>query len=728
VSEPPRHLHAVNSATGRLDCSAVLTAGLPAAFAGTAFDPADPALAGVCTTGRTLVLRTGGLPVPMQREISWWVATCHADGERVINTCDWNRWVATAAEVTGERPRVCSFADLTLAEWTTAWARKFHADNGRLASASTRYRAECAIRGLLRRLAIQYSDAPWWTHDVWCLRFDPRIPRREHEPRGESMVCWDDIHPRWLREGYTFYLYLQLESGQLTWSSVAARHVFASRFSEFAASRGIDHPALTADPSQLRPLVLDFRAFLRQWRRETTGPRERGGPLDDRSVATTQRAIGNFYQMMHDYRADVATATGDDRWLQLTDSHARLYRVEECRTGRVIRQADERNYISDADLSRMLSHIELLGLPRDQSMTIARDGHDIQAAGLGQPAMMRAWLIQALTGRRASEVLLMDFEPLTAIPGVDPAAVAEGGMVARLRYQQTKVDGAPLTILTGADVVQIVREQQDYVRQRWQLGPAGTARYLFPRLTGNRNATRAWETNHYDLVLRQLSDAIGLRDSAGQPLSYSHSHRLRHTKATTLLNAGAPIHVVQRYLGHRSPEMTMRYAATLASTAEREFLAMVKIGRDGRAADMDRRDMLDLLQLDRRTDRVLPNGYCLLPPARSCDKGNACHGCDHFATDRTYLPEIRRQLTETEQLIEHRKAQHLTRYGEPVSDSNIWLEQRIAEVRSMRLEITALEALADDTAVVRGPGVCGRPGYQDSQPVPVTITIKPEPS
>ena len=52
----------------------------------------------------------------------------------------------------------------------------------------------------------------------------------------------------------------------------------------------------------------------------------------------------------------------------------------------------------------------------------------------------------------------------------------------------------------------------------------------------------------------------------------------------------------------------MRYAATLASTAEREFLAMVKIGRDGRQVGMDRRDMLDILQLDRRTDRILPNG------------------------------------------------------------------------------------------------------------------------
>ena len=127
---------------------------------------------------------------------------------------------------------------------------------------------------------------------------------------------------------------------------------------------------------------------------------------------------------------------------------------------RAIRQADERNYISDTDLTRMLQYVELLGLPRDQSMTITRDGRDAEAAGLGQPAMMRAWLIQALTGRRAAEVLLMDFDPLTAIPGVDPAAVPDGGMAARLRYQQTKIDGAPATILVGADVVQIVREQQ----------------------------------------------------------------------------------------------------------------------------------------------------------------------------------------------------------------------------------------------------------------------------
>jgi integrase len=463
--------------------------------------------------------------------------------------------------------------------------------------------------------------------------------------------------------------------------------------------------------------VLDFRAFLGEWCPQTAGRgADRRASLNARSIARTQRAIGNFYVALHDYRVEAAAATGDDRWLALTDSHARLYRPAELSADRAIRQADERNYISDADLTRMMQVVELLGLPRDQSMTLSRGGEQIQARGFGAPAMMRAWLIQALTGRRASEVLLMDFDPLVEIPGLDPATVPEGGMVARLRYQQTKIDGAPLTILVGADVVQIVREQQDWVRERWNLGPTGQVRYLFPRLAGNRRGTRPWETSHYDQVLRNLSRVAGLRDAAGQLILYSHSHRLRHTKATTLLNLGAPIHVVQRYLGHRSPEMTMRYAATLASTAEREFLALAKIGRDGREHTMDRQDMLDLLQLDRRTDRVLPNGYCLLPPVRSCDKGNACHGCDHFATDRTHLPEIRRQLTATEKLVDARQAQHTARYGEPMSQTNIWLEQRITELRSMRLEIAALEAQADDITVVRGAGVLGRTGYQPAQP------------
>ena len=95
---------------------------------------------------------------------------------------------------------------------------------------------------MLPRLAVHYSDAPWWKHDLWCLRFDPRIPHRDHEPHGDASVRWDTIAPPWLREGVKFYTHLQMEAGQLTWSTVLQVHVFAARFGEFAL------PAVSAIP------------------------------------------------------------------------------------------------------------------------------------------------------------------------------------------------------------------------------------------------------------------------------------------------------------------------------------------------------------------------------------------------------------------------------------------------------------------------------------------------
>ena len=63
-----------------------------------------------------------------------------------------------------------------------------------------------------------------------------------------------------------------------------------------------------------------------------------------------------------------------------------------------------------------------------------------------------------------------------------------------------------------------------------------------------------------------------------------------------------------------------------------------------------------------------------------------------------------------------------------MSETNIWLEQRRTEVRSMGLQIAALEAQPDRTSgAVRGAGVCGRPGYQHG-PVSVPLTIKRESS
>jgi len=245
VSNPPGRLRPALGTAGRQDRSSALAAGIPAVFTGTVFDPADERMAGAFSARSESVLRTGSLPVPMQREISWWLATCQDNGERVVNANDWRRWTATAAEVATSSPEVRSFADLSLAGWMAEWSRKFHADHGRLPAPGTRAKAETALRGLLPRLAIHYSGAPWWKHDLWCLRFDPRIPRRAHEPHGDAMIRWDDIEPAWLREGAKFYTGLQVESGQITWSTVFQTHVFAARLAGFALARGLSRPALS---------------------------------------------------------------------------------------------------------------------------------------------------------------------------------------------------------------------------------------------------------------------------------------------------------------------------------------------------------------------------------------------------------------------------------------------------------------------------------------------------
>jgi hypothetical protein len=86
-------------------------------------------------------------------------------------------------------------------------------------------------------------------------------------------VRWDSLNPDWLREGFKFYLRLQLESGQLTWSSVMPQHGFVFRFAAFLAARGIGHPALAGDPGGLRAIALDFRTFLHSWTRTRPGRR-----------------------------------------------------------------------------------------------------------------------------------------------------------------------------------------------------------------------------------------------------------------------------------------------------------------------------------------------------------------------------------------------------------------------------------------------------------------------
>jgi integrase len=646
-----------------------------------------------------------GLPEPMRHELLWWLGSLHASGERV-NSWSLLGWVRVAATLAADPVGgVCSFAGLAVDEWIVAGRRAFYDRHGRLPGAWFEHNHRAAIARLCAALERAYGAGEWWRPDVWEPRHDPRIPVREHEALGNYRLRFAEIAQPWLRDAIKWFFACSLEQGMLAWTSLPGyRTYLGSYFSQFLLEVGIDHPCLVENEAELRGVALSLLSHLRG-RRSRRG----GGPLSAVSVGLAQTAVQGFYLFMADHRHEAAKALAEPRWADLSDAHARLWRAGEfVRRDRGTGPAD---YIDPEALARIVSHLDILALARDQTKTVVVDGERREVSGRGDPQAMRAFLLEVLTGRRINEILLIDPEPLIALPGIDAQDDSDpDALVARLRYRQTKISGAPDTILVEREVVNIVCEQQQWLTAHLAaINPASppAPRYLFVAWQSNRRGTQPYSAHTLRDRLHGLASELQIRDQHGRLVDFQRTHRMRHTRATELLNGGAPIHVVQRYLGHLSPEMTMRYAATLPKTHEREFLRFKKLGRDGRELGLDPADVYEMVQLSRHTDRILPNGVCLLPPVKRCERGNACLTCDHFATDARHLPELETQLAETEALIDRRRAQHLARTGREMTDDNVWLEQRLAEGRSLQSIVAALQA-AEDGQAVRGAGVAGR--------------------
>ena len=372
------------------------------------------------------------------------------------------------------------------------------------------------------------------------------------------------------------------------------------------------------------------------------------------------------------------------------------------------RAPDEDVYFDDHTMAQVMRHAGLLGAPPEEG-------------GIGDEQAMRILMLLARTGRRAGELLLLDFDCLLPIAGI-PAHehdASPDAVVAKLRFQQTKIEGAPNTIFVDSEVVAIIRAQQqwvhDHVRTLLRDPAAPPPRYLFLAVTRNHHGRHSYPKTTLTRRLKQLGELADIRDSQGRRPPLSHVHRFRHTRATSLINAGVPVHVVQRYLGHLSAEMTMRYAHTLRETHEREFLRYKKITADGADLDLDPRDLFALIELGKRTDRVLPNGLCMLPPRQTCNRGNACLTCDKFTTDASYLPEHEQQLEKLSELIAQRQAAFRARTGEEMTSSNVWLEQRLTEQRALEKIITVLkqpELAEHPDQAVRGPGTTARAANQ----------------
>ncbi|OBC08067.1 transposase [Mycobacterium sp. 852013-50091_SCH5140682] len=645
------------------------------------------------------------------REMAWWVWLCGHENSRRIEPA-LLKWTGRAITSAAAEHRLhhghwlTSIAELTAETILRHAVIEFERRNHRLPSAGARRNVSSFIEHLHLHVSVRCTTAPWWAHDIWDLHADPRIPQREHEPCHDQVVRLGGIEPGWLREGVRFWLRTALTADLLRWSSVMQRaRDMARHLGPFLAARQVTDPVIASDRAQLRLLFTDFADYLKS----PAAQSKPDHPLTPGTIAGTQSRTQAFYTFMVDHAEEAAAATGNLRWLDLTDTHTRLwgaaFRSRRAAGGR------ELTWFSTGELQQMLCYLDVLAADVGAPVVITHPDTTISVvAGLGDPQAARIWLLQALTGRRASEILMLDFDPLGPIPGQErPSEAADDpdGFVAKLRYQQTKVDGVIPTILVEQAVVNVIAEQQTWIRRRH---PDLTPKYLFLGVRFQHQGQRPRTYDSYSMALGKLDKIHGLTDTAGKPMRFSQTHRLRHTRATELLNDGVPIHVVQRYLGHASPEMTLRYAATLAATAEAEFLRHKKIGAHGSDIAISPSDIYDMTQLAARTDRVLPNGVCLLPPVASCDKGNACLSCGHFATDATHLDELLDQRTQTLALIDVRRDQYRARTGRELTDDNVWIHERRREIASLDAIITRLrtDTTARSRTSIGGAGTAHR--------------------
>lgn len=641
-------------------------------------------------------------PERFAQETAWWVHTCWSEGLRKIEPSMLRWWQNAVSSIALRHQNlgrnIESLTDIEPAHVVRTAMVLFNRRNGRFPSKGNTRNLTSIAEHIHLYLASRTTDAPWWEADVWSLKADPRIPRREHEPSADKPAKFTDASPLWFRDGLRYYLSRTLIYQHFAWTTLLTRaRSLQNYFGRFLQFRAINTPVLAEDPEQLRSLCDDLISWLRSPEASSSDK-----PLSNNTVAAIQSAVQGFYDYLYDTSNSAASFTGDERWSRLGPQHTRLWAPTQLVKTRSRLEAATPRYLAAEDLTAMAACIPILQTPTDRTITVEPVGREkITVRGLGDPQAARAWLLQAATGRRASEVLMLDFNCLTPIPGL-PATTEPGSFIARLRYQQTKVAGIDPVILVEDYVVQLIRAQQAWVRQHLDLHEHDTdPGHLFINPRQNYRGLQPRSYSSYSRVLSKLNSITRLTDEHGNKLNFTSTHRLRHTRATTLLNAGVPIHVVQDYMGHRSPEMTMHYAKTLASVAEQQFLDAAATGAFGKPLEIGQADVYKIAQMEGRTDRILPHGLCLLPPTQTCTKGNACLSCSSFATDASHLKTLQQQRKVTVELVTDRQKIVQARHGREMGSDNAWLKARNQEIDSLD---KIIEALSNTTEIVKNPG------------------------
>jgi len=300
---------------------------------------------------------------------------------------------------------------------------------------------------------------------------------------------------------------------------------------------------------------------------------------------------------------------------------------------------------------RMLHDDEIPRVTKNQPRYIEQEMLDQLNRYLGDltPSHMRIILILQECGLRIGELLSLSFDCLIQD--------ARGNWF--LRFMQYKLRREH-TIPISPETARVIQEQQQEVRD-WRLVQSNL---LFP-------SKRGAVIKQYSLsqAMRRLVRKHDIRDASGKFFLFQ-AHRFRHTVGTRMINLGVPQHIIQRYLGHSTPEMTSRYAHIHDETMRQkltDFLSSRVVDVLGSVVTMRPDvDVADLQWFSRNIlAQALPNGYCAIPLAAGpCPHPNACLTCTHFRTDASFLSIHKAELVETERVLQKAEANGWVRQTE----------------------------------------------------------------
>ena len=257
--------------------------------------------------------------------------------------------------------------------------------------------------------------------------------------------------------------------------------------------------------------------------------------------------------------------------------------------------------------------------PANMKLLATRDPNDLGIEDI--------WFIQIRVGRRIGEVVNLRYDCVSEHLGRKYAW-----------FDMTKVNQLDYGVLIPDDVFWVIRERQQKTAERYRLkfgivptGKTAQKIALFPSTQQNSHFLSAIAIATFQDRFKKWLQDIELPGHV--------SHQARHTLATRLVDAGAPMVVVKQILGHVSERMSEHY--TLISSAKIEpYLQQVWVKGPGsktpgelvRTPEPSADSAIQLKLVD---IAALPTegGLCTFKPVvggADCPKGLRCNDCEDF--------------------------------------------------------------------------------------------------